>query len=55
MSQTPSGELTASLTPGIPLMAQVDLSLAECWAKTGAQGGVNDGILSAFASFPFWE
>lgn len=37
-------------------MAQVDLSfLAECWAKTGARGGVNDGILSAFACFPFWD
>lgn len=36
-------------------MAQVDLSLAECWAKTGAQGGMNDGILSASACFPFRE
>lgn len=55
-SRTPSEELMALLTPGIPLTAQVDLFfLAECWAKTGAQGGVNDGILPAFACFPFWE
>ena len=45
----------ASLTPGIPLTAQVDLSLDECCAKTRAQGRVNDGVLSAFACFLFWS
>ena len=52
MSQTPSEELMASLTPGIPLMAQVGF-LGRVLGGTRGQWGVNDGVLSAFVYFLF--